>query len=338
MSQFDFGVIDPYVVDGVQLADDLNQFRDALFSYHRGPTRPPYAVPGMLWVNDAAGPANWILNVYLSPTIGDRPLFTYDTTTGNITVAIGAGGAVSAAVLLAQAAAGPSVQWNATANPIDAKNWRMTENGAGALVLASYSDAGVLQQSITFNRDGTMATSAGGGSFIGIPPGAMMDWPGAAAPGGWLLAAGQIVSRATYAGIFAAYGTLYGAGDGSTTFGLPDCRGRVTAGADNMNGPAAGRLGSGRPGGVTVPAAVGVAGGEQSHVSVTNETASHTHPIVAGAGLVVYGNTGAGVATLAAGGDVPLYTTTLAPVPAAVNQQAFNTTQPTLVVNKIIKI
>ena len=158
MSQFDFGVIDPYVVDGVQLADDLNQFRDALLSYHRGGTRPPYVVAGMLWINDAGGPTNWILNVYLSPTIGDRPLFTYDTTTGNITVSAGATGTVSAAALLAQAAASPSVQWNATNNPIDLKAWRMTVNAAGALVLASYNDAGVQQQSITFNRDGTITT------------------------------------------------------------------------------------------------------------------------------------------------------------------------------------
>lgn len=158
MSQFDFGVIDPYVVDGVQLADDLNQFRDALLSYHRGGARPAYVVPGMLWINDAGGPTNWILNVYLSPTIGDRALFNYDTTTGNITVAAGATGTVNAAVLLAQAAASPSVRWNSTANPIDAKAWRMTVDAAGALVLSSYSDAGVLQNSITFGRDGSIAS------------------------------------------------------------------------------------------------------------------------------------------------------------------------------------
>jgi hypothetical protein len=115
-------------------------------------------VPGMLWINDAAGPTNWILNVYMSPTIGDRPLFAYNTVTGEITVAAAAGGTIGAAVLLAQAAASPAVQWNATANPIDAKAWRMTVNGAGALVLSSYNDAGVLQQSFTFNRDGSLST------------------------------------------------------------------------------------------------------------------------------------------------------------------------------------
>ena len=86
MSQFDFGVIDPYVVDGVQLADDLNKWRDAIHTYHRGGTRPAYVVPGMEWINDAGGAANWIQNLFMGPTIGDRPLFAFDTTTGIITL------------------------------------------------------------------------------------------------------------------------------------------------------------------------------------------------------------------------------------------------------------
>jgi hypothetical protein len=159
MSQFDFGTIDPYVVDGVQLADMLNQWRDAILSWHRGPTRPTYVVPGMMWINDAAGPTGWIVNVYMSPTIGDVALFGYNTTTGAISLLATTGGAVTAATLLAQAVASPSVQWNATGNPIDAKNWRMTVNGSGALVLSSFNDAGVLQNSITFNRDGTITKS-----------------------------------------------------------------------------------------------------------------------------------------------------------------------------------
>lgn len=42
MSQYDFGNIDPYVVDGVQLAGSLNQWRDALYARHRGALRPSY--------------------------------------------------------------------------------------------------------------------------------------------------------------------------------------------------------------------------------------------------------------------------------------------------------
>lgn len=54
----------------------------------------------------------------------------------------------------------------------------------------------------------------------------------AAAPSGWLLCEGQAVSRAAFSALFAAIGTAYGAGDGSTTFNVPDLRGRFPIGVD----------------------------------------------------------------------------------------------------------
>jgi microcystin-dependent protein len=54
-----------------------------------------------------------------------------------------------------------------------------------------------------------------------IPAGAVMDFAMNAAPTGWLICNGALVSRTTYAVLFAAIGTTYGAGDGSTTFALP---------------------------------------------------------------------------------------------------------------------
>lgn len=59
-----------------------------------------------------------------------------------------------------------------------------------------------------------------------VPSGTMAMFAGAAAPSGWLLADGSAISRATFANLFAAIGTTWGAGDGSTTFNLPDMRGR----------------------------------------------------------------------------------------------------------------
>lgn len=56
MSQYDFGVIDPLTKSGTQLADDLNQWRDALHSTHYGPTRPAYVKPGMCWVDSSTTP------------------------------------------------------------------------------------------------------------------------------------------------------------------------------------------------------------------------------------------------------------------------------------------
>lgn len=62
---------------------------------------------------------------------------------------------------------------------------------------------------------------------------------------GWLVADGAAVSRTTYAALFAAIGTTYGSGDGSTTFNLPDLRGEFLRGLDNGRGVDAGRtLGS----------------------------------------------------------------------------------------------
>ena len=66
----------------------------------------------------------------------------------------------------------------------------------------------------------------------GTPPGTLWAFAGAVAPPGWLLAQGQLVARAGYPSLFAAIGTAYGAGDGVSTFRVPDGRGRVLVGQD----------------------------------------------------------------------------------------------------------
>ena len=67
-------------------------------------------------------------------------------------------------------------------------------------------------------------------TLLGVPAGCIMPYAGATAPDGWLFCHGQAVSRSDYADLFIAIGTAYGAGDGSTTFNLPDLRGRVGRG------------------------------------------------------------------------------------------------------------
>lgn len=82
-----------------------------------------------------------------------------------------------------------------------------------------------------------------GSEVIGlVPVGAVLTYAGATAPTGWLLARGQAVSRTEYAALFAAIGVAHGPGDGSTTFNLPDGRGRVAVGKDNMGGTPANRI------------------------------------------------------------------------------------------------
>ena len=115
----------------------------------------------------------------------------------------------------------------------------------------------------------------------------MFAGPSASVPSQWYLCYGQAVSRTTYASLFAVIGTTYGAGDHSTTFNLPDCRGRVGVGKDDMGGSAANRITSGVSG--INGATLGAAGGNQipdagvlsaNSVSVVTDP-GHTHTIPA---------------------------------------------------------
>jgi microcystin-dependent protein len=101
------------------------------------------------------------------------------------------------------------------------------------------------------------------------PTGALQGFAGASAPAGWLICDGSAVSRTTYATLFAAIGSTWGAGDGNTTFNLPDYRGKVLVGAG---------------GGFSLAAV----GGEASHTLSTSEVPSQS--------VTVTGTTGGGSA------------------------------------------
>lgn len=116
-----------------------------------------------------------------------------------------------------------------------------------------------------FNRGSNLTTTP-------VPVGSVMDYAGVAAPSGWLLCFGQAVSRTTYSALFAVLSTTYGVGDGSTTFNLPDARGRVVAGQDDMGGTSANRL--------TTPLngdTLGAVGGAESVALSIAELATHNH-------------------------------------------------------------
>ena len=120
------------------------------------------------------------------------------------------------------------------------------------------------------------SASGGTGIIEALPAGSIVAWGKAIVPTNWLLCDGSIVSRTTYASLFAAIGTTYGAGDGTTTFQLPDLRGRVPVG---KNGGSFGSLGaSGGEETVTLTAAQS---GSPSHTHTfsgsTNTTGAHTH-------------------------------------------------------------
>ena len=123
------------------------------------------------------------------------------------------------------------------------------------------------------------------------PAGMVSQFAGSAAPTGWLLCDGTAVSRTTYASLFTAIGTTYGAGDGSTTFNLPNLRGRVPVGRDaaqtefdvlGENGGAkthtltVGELPSHSHGGATASA------GSHGHTASSGSAGSHAHSVSVG--------------------------------------------------------
>lgn len=101
-----------------------------------------------------------------------------------------------------------------------------------------------------------------------VPTGTLLDFGGTSAPTGFLACDGSNVSRTTYAALFAAIGTTWGAGDGATTFTLPDFRRRVA-------------VGSGGTGSGTLGNAVGNTGGAEAHTLSIAEMPSHNHPSAA---------------------------------------------------------
>jgi len=120
-----------------------------------------------------------------------------------------------------------------------------------------------------------MGISSGVGNVNTMPVGMVVPFAGSTAPANWLLCAGQAVSRTQYAGLYLVLGTIYGVGDGSTTFNLPDLRGRTIAGLDNMGGSAASRLTAGVSG--IAATTLGAAGGDERVHQHTHAQNAHTH-------------------------------------------------------------
>lgn len=123
-------------------------------------------------------------------------------------------------------------------------------NGTGAMTAAT---AAQLVAAIGTTAVASATTAANGGvtsvngqtgavTVTGVPAGAVMHFAMATPPTGWLEANGALVSRSTYASLFAAIGTIFGVGDGSTTFNLPDLRGEFVRGHDNGRGVDSGRV------------------------------------------------------------------------------------------------
>lgn len=126
--------------------------------------------------------------------------------------------------------------------------------------------------------DGAFYVQGIGGNAYGIPLGAGMDFWGTTAPSSaFAFPFGQAISRTTYASLFTLLGTTYGVGDGSTTFNLPDKRGRVSATPDSMGGGSDPNRLTGSASMAASRNSIGGVGGESGHTLSSAEMPVHSH-------------------------------------------------------------
>jgi microcystin-dependent protein len=227
--------------------------------------------------------------------------------------------------------------------------------------------AGVLIQGTPYvavynNTDGAFYLQGFYGNPYNIPLAGGLDYWGSTAPNSaFAFPFGQAIDRTTYAGLFALIGTTYGAGNGSTTFNLPDCRGRVVASPDNMGGSDASRLTTGNLSGVRTT--LGGAGGEPAHplsageipsitssgsgapltinVTSSNWVASNSNDSTAisaqagGSGLAVAAGSGGTISKIASVGSA---TGNIASTSTNTGGATHNNMQPTILANRILRI
>ena len=151
-------------------------------------------------------------------------------------------------------------------------------------------------------------------NIASVPTGVINPWAGVAAspPTGWLLCDGTAVSRSTYSTLFGIVGTAYGVGDNSTTFNLPNLKGKVPVGLDSTQ---------------TEFDTRGETGGAKTHTLTLAETPSHSHELQLWADGLTSGTYYRMQAGTYGGSNYLTHG----------SGQAHNNLQPYLVVNYIIK-
>lgn len=166
---------------------------------------------------------------------------------------------------------------------------------------------------------GSAARSSGGTTPYDALPGIISPFAGATPPSGWLPCDGSAVSRSTYPRLFTAIGTTYGAGDGASTFNLPNLKGKVAVGQDTSQ---------------TEFDVLGEAGGAKTVTLTVAQMPNHKH------GLRRSGNEASNYGAQAGGGFADRMIVTGATVDTytdvAGSDQPHNNLQPYIVTNYII--
>ena len=158
-------------------------------------------------------------------------------------------------------------------------------------------------------------TLSGINSIDTTPIGMIMPYAGTSIPERWMKCEGQALSRTDYSQLFSIIGTVYGSGDGSTTFNLPNIKGRIPIGIDTSDSDF-GILGN--------------TGGDKTHTQTIAEMPSHNHQLLGN------NNTGGKAETVPYGSQTT--GTSMYAIKSTGGGQAMDIMNPYIVLNYCIKV
>ena len=216
MAQHDYDIAN---ANGQNFRADLNNVLDAVQSTNSGTSEPSTTVAYMLWA---------------------------DTTNNLLKVRNGANnawislGSINATNLGLAAVASPTFTGTVTAPELDLTGTTSLKLPVGTTAQRPTGATGDLRFNSTLSQVETYSGSTWE-KVGGVPAGAITNYASSTIPSGWLECNGATISRSTYATLYSAIGTTFGAGDGSSTFSIPDLRGEFVRGWDNSKGTDSGR-------------------------------------------------------------------------------------------------
>ena len=270
-----------------------------ILTYVNGPSASPaldQSVYAILKLNAGTLGANF--NIFAPPVsktyvIWNNTAYTatfYNSTVIGNTTAAGSGAVIPAGAKVWIWSDGTSFYGNDTA----VGNFNVAGN---LTVTGTSSFVGVpTAPTASFNTNTTQIATTAFVLSNGVPAGTVMMYASVNAPVNWLFCNGAAVSRTTYATLFAQIGTLYGAGDGSTTFNLPNFNDRMPIGSStNYN---LGTTGGSKDAIVVSHAHTASSGGQSAdhnHSGTTGgQSASHYHNLNVDTGSAFYGQSTSG--------------------------------------------